>query len=70
MKHPQSTPPPTRGRLTDEDFAALAARNDERLAAAREALGPKYLCHRANFIARRDSAPAAAAAQTQPSLIH
>ncbi len=36
------------GVITDDDVAALAARNEQRAAAAIARMGPRYCCHRSN----------------------
>lgn len=36
------------GVITDDDMAALSARNEQRAAAAISRMGPRWCCHRAN----------------------
>lgn len=47
---PMATPNAQRllGVITDDDVAALSARNEQRAAAAIARMGPRYCCHRAN----------------------
>ena len=47
---PMATPNAQRllGVITDDDVAALSARNQQRAAAAIGRMGPRWCCHRAN----------------------
>ena len=50
MTQPMATPNAQRllGVITDEDVAALSARNQQRAAAAIGRMGVRWCCHRAN----------------------
>lgn len=56
MSEQQDQPTPLEGPMTDEDIAALMARNEERLKQAREQLGKRWIFHPANHTQRKEAA--------------